>query len=756
MPQVPKLAHLVLRHRGVLAALLLLMTAVSGWGLLAGRGVLGGSEVAPASEEESLFEEMLSDFGVDGTESLLVIEGDDLLGPEQVAIARKLVAAVEGVGAIDQVLWVDDIPVFSSGVLPLPMLPPDGAGPAAFRRARETALAHPLVAGHLLARDESLWVLPILFDRQALSELRARGEDDAVLSDIDDALASVKLSSAMSASLAGTMRLAADGEEAFEREQLLYNGIAYVGTFLLAAWLFRSFWAVILTGGGPVLGVLWTFGLLSMLGEELNGLTRIILPVMIMMIGFTDSVHLMIHVQRERSRGMSPLAAADSAVRTLLLPCWLTSFTTALGFASLLFARTELIQDFGFASLIGSICTFLAVVTFLPLFASTRLGLYLEERGSAQRAEGGLPFAGRMTDWLIRHARAVTAAGVLVTLVSLTIGTFIETDNRVLADVPESSPASRALRRIDESLGGTVPLTVLIGWDEAHEEDWPAILEATSAARARLASEPEFAEPLALGDLLEALPPAPGGELVDRVRWLERAPSSVRDKLVLPAERVARVETLLPDLGFEHFRGTFAALESDLEQLSVAHPGFTFGLTGQAVISGFLFGEVTTDLIQSLALASLTIFIVLAFSFHSLRLGLISVIPNAFPLAATAALLVLLDIPMAGATAFVMSLGIAVDDTIHVIARFRREHDAGHDLEAAIRQAVHHVGKALVITTVVLVVGFAPVLTSEFPRTRVFAAMICVTIGAALVGDLLILPAMLKTFGERRPFRRRA
>jgi predicted RND superfamily exporter protein len=216
------------------------------------------------------------------------------------------------------------------------------------------------------------------------------------------------------------------------------------------------------------------------------------------------------------------------------------------------------------------------------------------------------------------------------------------------------------------------------------------------------------------------------------------------------------VETLLPDLGYEHFRDTFATLEQDLDELSAAHPGFTFYLTGQALISGFLFGEVTTDLIQSLALASLTIFIVLAFSFHSLRLGLISVIPNAFPLAATAALLVLLDVPMAGATAFVMSLGIAVDDTIHVIARFRREHDAGHDLEDAIRQAVQHVGKALVITTVVLVIGFAPVLTSEFPRTRVFAAMICVTIGAALVGDLVILPAMLKAFGEGRPVRRKA
>lgn len=756
MPQLPKLAPLVLRHRGVLASLLLVMTAVSAWGLLAGRGVLGGSEEARPSEEETIFEEMLSDFGVDGSESLLVIEGDDLLGPEQVAIARKLVAAVEELGVIEQVLWVDDIPDFSSSALPLPILPPDSAGPAAFRRARETVLAHPLIAGHLLARDETLWVLPILFDRERLGELRAQGEGASVLPGLKAAIEDVKLSSAMSASLAGTMPLAADGEATFQREQLLFNGIAYIGTFFLAAWLFRSFWAVILTGGGPVLGVLWTFGLLSMLGEQLNGLTRIILPVMIMMIGFTDSVHLMIHVQRERSRGQSPLAAADSAVRTLLLPCWLTSFTTALGFASLLFARTELIQDFGFASLIGSICTFLAVVTFLPLFASTRLGLYLTERRSEQLTEGALPFAATMMDFLIKHARGVTAIGVLVTLTSLAIGAFIETDNRVLADVPESSPASRALRRIDESVGGTVPVTLLVEWDEEHAGDWQSIINATTAGRDRLAEEPEFADPLALADLLWALPPAPSGELVDRVSWLERAPASIRDKLVLPEARMARVETLLPDLGYEHFRETFATLENDLALLGETHPGFTFHLTGQAVISGFLFGEVTTDLIQSLALASLTIFIVLAFSFHSLRLGLISVIPNAFPLAATAALLVLLDVPMAGATAFVMSLGIAVDDTIHVIARFRREHDAGHDLETAIRRAVHHVGKALVITTVVLVIGFAPVLTSEFPRTRVFAAMICVTIGSALIGDLVILPAMLKAFGERRPFRRRA
>jgi uncharacterized protein len=744
-----------MRHRPAMFALLLVMTLISGWGFVGAHEP--GEEWASSSsaEEDSIFEEMLAEFGMDQSECLLVIEGDDLLGPEQVAISRNTVAAFEALDVVKRVLWVDDIPRFVGGPVPLPLLPASSSGPAAFRRAREHVLAHPLVAGHLLAPDESLWVLPIEFDHETLDARFERGEDFDPLQELEVALAGIKLSSAMRVSLTGSWPLSAAGEAAFEREQWLFHGLAYLLTFIFAAWLFRSFWAVILTGGGPILGVLWTFGILRLLGEEVNGLTRVILPVMIMMIGFTDSVHLMIHVRRERSRGLSPFESADSAVRSLMLPCWLTSFTTAIGFASLLLAKTELIQKFGLASLLGSLCTFFAVVTFLPLFASTRLGKNLVERSSSPVVDGALPLATGWVPVLLRRAKSIAVLGVGLTVLCLSVGVFVETDNRVLADIPESSAAARALRRIDDGLGGTVPISVLVEWDEARSGDWPAIVEAVSAARARLAAEPQFSEPLALTDLLAALPPGEDDSLAARVDWLSLAPQEVRDLLVLPDRKLARVEALLPDLGFEHFRGTFEQLEVDLERLGTAHPSFSFHLAGQAVVSGRLFGEVTSDLIQSLALASITIFFVLAFAFHSLRLGLISVVPNVFPLAATAALWVAMDMPMAGATAFVMSLGIAVDDTIHLIARFRRELEEGRELDDAVRHSVLGVGKALMITTSVLVLGFAPVLTSVFPRNRVFAGMICVTIASALIGDLLILPAMLKVFGERRSFLRR-
>ncbi|MCB9916023.1 MAG: MMPL family transporter [Planctomycetes bacterium] len=747
--RLPHIAPHVLRHRWVLLALLTSLSALSLWGLLGESGAWGGGGEEELSPEESLYEEMGAELGVDHDACLLVVEGDDLLGPEQVAIVRKLVARLEALPVVRDVPFVDDVPSFADGPQPAPLLPVNGAGPAAFRRAKPAVLAHPLVGGHLLTPDERAWVLPVLFEADA----HTAGHRDAAR-EVEEALAGAKLSSSMRATLTGTAPLRRATEETFAYEQWLFHGAAYVLTFVLAAFLFRSVWAVILTGGGPLLGVLWTFGILRLYGEHLNGLTRVILPVMIMMIGFTDSVHLMIHVRRERRRGLDPRAAADSAVRALLLPCWLTSFTTALGFASLLTARTELIQKFGFASTIGALCTFLAVLTFLPFFASTRLGRYLVERESSVVVESTLPAARGFVAWVLRHARAVTAAGVLVTLVCLAIGVGVENDNRVRSDLPESSPAAQVLRRLDASLGGTVPISVYVEWDEARAGDWPAILAAVGAARAGLEGLPAHSRPLDLTDLLAALPGAPGGDLAERVRWLPLTPAHVRERVLSEDGRVARVEALLPDVGYERLQPEFDALRAELAGLESAHPGFRFHLTGQAIVSGFLFGEVSRDLVLSLGLASLTIFAVLAFAFHSLRLGLVSIVPNAFPLAMTAALLVLLDIPMAGATAFVMSLGIAVDDTIHLVARFRRELGDGAALPDAVEQAVIGVGKALLLTTVVLVIGFAPVLTSDFPRNRVFAGMIMVTVAAALVGDLLILPAMLRLFGVPRSLRR--
>jgi len=724
---------------------MVLMTALASWGFFGDHGdgdrSLGG--------DEGLIEELLMEFGYAMQECLVVVEGDELFRPDAVEATRALVRSLEELEGVTGVLNLDDVPRVGSLPVPLPVLPADGASTEEFREGRRRALEHPLIAGQLASRDGELWVLAVDFDDQHYFDRMSAGESTDPVSELRSVVDAAQLPADVSVRLTGTVALAHDSNEIFSREQVLYHSIAYGLVFLLAAFLFRGFWAVIISGGGPVAGVIWTFGLLTLSGIELNSLTLILLPVLVMMIGFTDSVHLTIHIRRARSEGLSPLEATWSSVRLLWSPCFLTTLTTGLGFASLTFARSEMVRNFGFACAVGVVCTFLGVMTFLPFFASSRPGRFLVEREDASIVEGALPFTGRALAWLLRNARLVTVVGVILTGVTLVQGLALETEGRVAADIPGSSDSAQALRSLDAHLGGTVPLRLLVHWEE-EVPDLGAVLAAVAAAESALEPETERGDLLSLTDFASFLGTSESSALL---QLMDLLPAELSQRVLHLERRTAAVETQLPDLGYPHFAPVFERIEARLAQLAPDHPGFTFHLAGQAVLSGRIYTQFSEDLMRSLVYAALTIFAVLTLAFRSLRLGLISVVPNAFPLLATACILVWIDTPMAGATAFVMSLGIAVDDTIHFMTRFRHEYKQDGELDAALERTVMRVGKALLVTTIVLVVGFASVMTSDFLRNRVFSAMVCTTVLSALVCDMILLPAMIKTFGPGKRLR---
>ena len=134
-----------------------------------------------------------------------------------------------------------------------------------------------------------------------------------------------------------------------------------------------------------------------------------------------------------------------------------------------------------------------------------------------------------------------------------------------------------------------------------------------------------------------------------------------------------------------------------------------------------------------------------------MRLGLISIIPNLFPLASTGFLLwaVGQNLEIVSVCAFTVCLGIAVDDTIHFLTRYREEQKRSDDTGEVIRKAFIGVGTALIMTTIVLVIGFSTALMSDSRDHRIFAMMGILTISTALLGDLLFLPALLLKFGPK-------
>ena len=175
-------------------------------------------------------------------------------------------------------------------------------------------------------------------------------------------------------------------------------------------------------------------------------------------------------------------------------------------------------------------------------------------------------------------------------------------------------------------------------------------------------------------------------------------------------------------------------------------------MTGTGYVARRNVNIIIRDFALGLGLAAVVIFVVLGFAFRSLRLGALSLLPNAFPIVFAAAGLRVagLELQVPSVLAFTVLLGIAVDDTIHYVSRYRRELRAGRSEDDAHVRAFLGVGRALVMTTIVLGVGFGVTLLSILPTSRLFAMIVVSGLFAALVGDLLLLPAAIKAYGKRR------
>ena len=228
--------------------------------------------------------------------------------------------------------------------------------------------------------------------------------------------------------------------------------------------------------------------------------------------------------------------------------------------------------------------------------------------------------------------------------------------------------------------------------------------------------------------------------------YVELLSPGVRSVFLSQSRDQIQIYIRTQDLGAAIYAPIFARLNKKLENLEDAYPGLELKLSGIPVKTSRDVSLIVYDLVASLGTASIIILVVMIIFYRSWRIGLVTIIPNLFPLALTGALLVATDqnLAIVSVCALAVCIGIAVDDSIHFLTRFRQELEKGFDVESAIRSTFFGVGGALVITTLILISGFATVLISPLPTHRMFSMMACATIGGALVGDLLFLPALLK------------
>ncbi len=693
--------------------------------------------IRDSSGEFALVDEVAAVFGPPDRDCIVRVtaRSGDIFDAAPLAALEGLAAKLRGIDGVAEVRSIFDIRRQGAAGAVLPVIPRRAEPLDAEARAESKARAarHPLVAGHLLSADAATSLVLVQLDADADRPPRSTdvvGRIEALLT------ADASAEGPLAVELTGLPALREQAMRALRRDMLTFNSIGLSLAVVLSAAVARSLRSTVVACVPPFVGAIWALGTLGLLGAPITILTSVV-PSLALVVGTCDSIHFIEDMRRSVRRGVQPLAASSGAVRRVGAACGLTSVVTAIGFASLAVARIEAVQSFGIAAAIGALASFLAVTLLTPLIAATPFcsGLRL---GRSSRHAGWL--ANLLTAISVRNARPLAALACVATVLLGLAGSGLDADNRIVDSLPAGAAASQALARVDAEFGGAMGIDVVVEWPP--EVDWrdPRVLDALRRSEEVVAGEAGVARPISLATIAGDMPP--------RIRR-RLAAADVAD-LVSPDARMAVVRARVADLGSRRLEGIYGRIDDGLSALERDLPGWRFRLAGMSVVSARNIRQLVRDLGSSLVVEVLVIGCILAIAFRSPLAGLVSLIPNVFPLAVIATLLMLTGRSLDPATVIVFNvcLGLAVDDTVHVLAALARNRREGVSIATSVRRAVAETGNAVVIGGMVLLVGFAAVTASSVPSLAGFGLLACAAVAAATIAELVFLPALLVVTDE--------
>ncbi len=575
----------------------------------------------------------------------------------------------------------------------------------------------------------------------------------------------------------GGVTMIADDMITFIKSDLVNFG-AGVLVFLIVmlAVIFRSIRWVILPLASCVYAGITMIGLLGVAGWQVTVISSNFISLMLILT-MSMTVHLIVRYRQFASdhHDWSHGECLSATMAKMVWPCLYTALTTILAFGSLVLSSIKPVIDFGWMMSLGLVVTFLTSFLFFPAIASV---LGTPRRPSLQAAPGT-----RMTGWLSRISAERGAWVISISLVAAALGgvgiSRLEVENSFINYFGKDTEIYQGLELIDRKLGGTTPLDVLIKFESQNDlsetaeasgdseldlllgtvsegdpvDYWftPEKIKTVSDAHDFLASRYGVGQVLSLASLIRV------GESVTRESFdsfqlavlYKRMPEDLKQALLTPYVSIdtnevrltARVKDSLPDLRrADLLREISAGLEQELglspERVQIS---------GLVVLYNNMLQSLFESQILSLGVVMLGIAAMLLVLFRSLKLAIIGIVPNLLAAAVILGVMGWTKIPLDMMTITIASitLGIAVDNSIHYLYRFRSELPRLQDYVSTLHYCHANIGRAIFYTAITIIVGFSILVLSNFLPTIFFGLLTALGMAIALLASLTLLPRLI-------------
>ena len=513
----------------------------------------------------------------------------------------------------------------------------------------------------------------------------------------------------------------------------------------ILTFVFRNWIYVLLPMLTVLITVIWLLGIMGLSGLEINIMTYIV-PTLLFIIGIGDAIHIQARFRENFLIDTStPKKAMLQTISQMSKVIFLTSITTSIGFLALMTTSIKIVQEFGLEISIGVMIAWLVSILVVPS------GILLSKNFYVEKNDIFLPLLSWLSNSIPNNPRLfILIPSIIVILCTYKIKD-ISTNSSLMEDLRPKNKLYQDLKLTEKYFGGVLPFEVLIKVNNSNHSDNTSvlnqkILKISEKVELLLKSELKNSRFFSINDLIASAKRIRSGSstvMSDQqlIQNLVKDQSNQQLKLVDKDLTTLRITGLIEDKTSDEMKNLYSKLDS----ISNVYSDYIdLEYTGTTVVALKTNDYLVQSLVNSLGLALIFISIIMAFMFRANSILFASLITNLIPIFTVLGILAWLGISIRPPTAmtFAVALGIAVDDSLHFLLRYRKELKNGQNRVNAIKSTIMNTGSALLITTSVLVAGFSVLLLSAFLPTYQFGLLSAAMIGTALLCDLTLLPAL--------------
>ncbi|HCG7301896.1 efflux RND transporter permease subunit [Vibrio parahaemolyticus] len=521
--------------------------------------------------------------------------------------------------------------------------------------------------------------------------------------------------------------------------------------------MLRSILSVIATLIVIIGSVMATMGISGWAGMFLSTAT-VNVPTLIMTLAVADCVHVIATMRQSMKNGFTKAQSIERSIALNFVPILITSVTTAIGFLMMNMSDSPVLRDFGNLSALGVMVACFLSVTLLPALLKL-LPIHVKMETSQDQKH----VMDRLGDFVVSQRRALLPLSVAVIVVCASLIPLNKVNDESVEYFGQRNEFRQAADFMEERISGMTNISIAIKTNESQGIAAPDFLNTIGEFSSWLRDQPETDHVATLADVYKRLNKNMHGDdeayyLLPQERELAAQylllyemslpygldlnnqinvdKSSI--KMVLTVANLGSVE--LVDLENRIYQ--WFAEHAPQYQVVASSPSLMFAHIGETNMASML---------STLPITLVLISALLIFALRSVRLGLISLMPNIAPAVIGFGLWALIsgEINLGLSVVVTLTLGIVVDDAVHFLSKYQRARREGQTAEQAVRYAFHTVGRALWITTVVLVAGFSVLAMSSFRLNADMGQLSAIVIFIALVVDFLFLPTLLMLFDKK-------